>query len=51
MKEFNTRVIPQSEDLELLVAYYEDLLGFLDDMIPCLDELIESFDESYGEEG
>ena len=50
MKQFNTRVIPHNDDLELLVAYYEDLLGFLDDMIPCLDELIESFDESYGEE-
>ena len=50
MKEFNLRVIPQNDDLELLVEYYEALLGFLEDHVPCLDVLIESFDEKYGEE-
>ena len=48
MKEFNMRVIPHNDDLELLVEYSEDLLGFLEDHVPCLDELITIFDESYG---
>lgn len=50
MKEFNLRVIPQNDDLELLVEYYEALLDYLDDVVPCLSELIGNFDESYGEE-